>query len=42
MTSHNEHSVSGEEVYLKALSRGGLTNPSDELSNFVCSVFAET
>ena len=35
MTSHNEHSVSGEEVYLD---RGSLTwwltNPSDELSNF--------
>ena len=43
MTSHNEHSVSREEVYLD---RGSLTwwltNPSDELSNFLCSVFAET
>ena len=39
MTSHNEHSVSREEVYLD---RGSLTlwltNPSDELSNFLCSV----
>ena len=43
MTSHNEHSVSREEVYLD---RGSLTwwltNPSDELINFVWSVFAET
>ena len=35
MTSHNEHSVSREEVYVD---RGSLTwwlaNPSDELSNF--------
>ena len=36
MTSHNEHSVSREEVYtlIEALSRDGLTNPSDEISNF--------
>ena len=35
MTSHNEHSVSREEVYVD---RGSLTwwltNPSDELSDF--------
>ena len=42
MTSHNEHSVSREEVYLEALSRDGLTNASDEVSSFLCSVFAET
>ena len=35
MTSHNEHSVSREEVYLDrgSLTRW-LTNPSDELSDF--------
>ena len=31
-----------KSTLIEALSRDGLTNPSDELSNFLCSVFAET
>ena len=42
ITSNNEHSMFRKGVYLEALSHALLTNPLDELSNFVCSAFTQT
>ena len=42
MIADSKSSLSKRGSYLKTLSRGGLTNPSDEMSDFVCTVFAQT
>ena len=43
MTSHNEHSVSREEVYLiEVLSRDGYLTLQTNFQKFLCSVFPET
>ena len=42
MIADSKRFLSKRGSHLKTLSRGGLTNPSDEMSDFVCTVFAQT
>ena len=42
MIATNKNPTSEKGTYLQTLSRGGLTNPSEEFSEFVCTLFAQT
>lgn len=42
MTAGKESSSTGRGSYLKIISRGGLIKPSEEMSDFVCTIFAQT
>ena len=39
---NRDSSASQTGSYLQNISRGGLTNPSEEMSEFVCTIFAQT
>ena len=42
MIATNKNPTSEKGTYLQTLSRGGLPNPSEEFSEFVCTLFAQT